>query len=72
MKNKYNKPIAAVFLFVISFTASSLFAQTKPWVDGDDTGYSGYGLTASQIDYSAVSVVIDFAVVINSDGSLGP
>jgi len=47
----------------------SVDAQTKPWVDGYYTGYSGYGLTASQIDYSAISHVIDFAVVVNSDGS---
>ncbi len=58
---------AAASLLMIN---TSVNAQTRPWVDGYYTGYGSGTIPVNQVDYTAMSVVIDFAVVINSDGSL--
>ncbi len=62
-------------LFALAFSASILTytfanAQTKPWVDGYYTGYGSGTIPVNQVDYAAMSVVIDFAVVVNSNSSL--
>ena len=67
--------ILMFIFFSLALVVSSLKAQTKPWVSAYYAGWmqgqnnDGY-LTSQNIDYSAVTQVIHFALVPNSDGSL--
>ena len=65
--------IYIIFIFLI--IPEILQSQTKPWVSAYYAGWmqgqnnDGY-LTSQNIDYSAITQVIHFALVPNSDGSL--
>ncbi len=67
--------ILMIIFFSLAFIISSLHAQGKPWVSAYYAGWmqgqynDGY-LTSQNIDYSAVSQIIHFAIVPNSDGTL--
>ncbi|MFZ1081978.1 MAG: glycoside hydrolase family 18 protein, partial [Candidatus Kryptoniota bacterium] len=71
MKQIFMRPIFSLLTLLSLFLFNtSGNAQTKPWVDGYYTGYGSGTIPANQVDYSAMSVVIDFAVVVSSNGSL--
>ncbi len=71
MKKIFMRPTFFLLTVLIMFLFNtSGNAQTKPWVDGYYTGYGSGTIPTNQVDYSAMSVVIDFAVVVNSSGSL--
>ena len=72
LKNITTAVLVIVFLF---FLNGSLKAQNKIWVSAYYAGWmqgqndDGY-LTSSEIDYSAVTQIIQFSLLPNSDGSI--
>lgn len=72
MKNFNYRLLAAVFFLSISFTACSLFAQTKPWVTAYYIGWETGTIPANSpaIVWSGVTVIAHFALWPNSDGSI--
>ena len=65
-------PAAVLLSIVLCLLANSgrVAAQTKPWIDGYYTGYGTGTLPTNQVDYTAVTMVIDFALDVSSSGSV--